>query len=172
MTVDSDVVREAHRRFPTGVTVVTTVGRDADAPPVGLAVNAFASVSLDPPSVLVCVSRSSRSYKSLMRADVIGINLLAEHQQDLARVFASRTEDKFAGIAWRLGPSGAPLLDQVSASFEIAIETLALASTHVVIIGSVLSCACSERLPLLYLGGAFHPAPASAQQSDLGASKR
>jgi flavin reductase (DIM6/NTAB) family NADH-FMN oxidoreductase RutF len=151
--VDPTIVRAAHRMFPTGVTVVTAM---SPAGPRGLAVNAFSSVSLDPPSVLVCVSRTSRSCESLVAADVIGVNLLAATQEDVARVFASRESDKFAHISWAPGPAGAPLLDGTSAHFEIAPTDIAIATTHLVIIGEVVSCAASDRPPLLYIGGAFH----------------
>lgn len=156
LAVDPEAVREAHRRFPTGVTVVTAM---LDAEPRGLSVNAFASVSLDPPTVLVCVSRTSRSYRALLRAEVIAINLLSEAQEALAMTFAGKAENKFAGVDWARGPCGAPLLAGASAQFEVATENLALASTHVVIIGRVVSCAHSAQPPLLYIGGAFHPAP-------------
>lgn len=154
--VDPETVREAHRRFPTGVTVVTAM---LDGTPRGLSVNAFASVSLEPPTVLVSVSRASRSYRALVRAEVIGINLLSETQEAVARTFAGKAEDKFSDVAWSCGPCGAPLLAGASAQFEVATENLALASTHVVIIGRVVSCAHFEQPPLLYIGGAFHPAP-------------
>ena len=157
MDVDPDTVREAHRRFPTGVTVVTAM---LDGEPRGLSVNAFASISLDPPTVLVCVSRASRSYRALVRADVIGINLLSQGQEAIARTFAGRSDDKFAEIDWVTGPCDAPLLTGASAHFEVATEYLALASTHVAIIGRVVSCAHAAEPPLLYIGGAFHPAPA------------
>ncbi|HLI59940.1 MAG TPA: flavin reductase family protein [Solirubrobacteraceae bacterium] len=156
MAVDPETVREAHRRFPTGVTVVTAM---LEGTPKGLSVNAFASVSLDPPTVLVCVSRTSRSYRALLRSEVIGINLLSQDQEAVARTFAGKAEDKFAEVDWACGPCGAPLLDGASAQFEVAPENLALASTHVVIIGRVVSCAHSTHPPLLYIGGAFHPAP-------------
>lgn len=153
---DPGHVREAHRRFPTGVTVVTAL---SDGRPYGLSVNAFASVTLEPPTVLVCISRTARSYGPLVRAEVVGINLLSEGQADVARIFASRSEDKFATVAWRPGPAGAPLLDHGSACFEIAVQNLVLATTHAVLIGEVMTCAHSERPPLLYLAGGFHACP-------------
>lgn len=153
MNVDPDVVRAAHRQFPTGVTVVTAMTDDG---PRGLTVNAFSSVSMDPPTVLVCVSRTSRSIDALLRAKVIGINLLSSGQEALARTFASSTDDRFSGVAWSPGESGAPLLDGTSAHFEVEPETIALASTHVVFVGRVVSCSSSSDLPpLLYVAGGF-----------------
>lgn len=146
-------VRETHRRFPTGVTVVTTC---TDAGPRGLAVNAFSSVSLDPPTVLVCVSRTSRSCEALLRAQAIGINLLAADQADVAQVFASRSEDKFRDVSWHLGPFGTPLLEGTSAHFEVRTTTIAQASTHFVIVGEVVGCGIGSSAPLLYLNGNFH----------------
>ncbi|MBS1868425.1 MAG: flavin reductase family protein [Actinobacteria bacterium] len=151
-SLDPAVVRAAHRTFPTGVTVVTTMAHDQ---PKGLAVNAFCSVSLEPPTVLVCVSRASRSCEALVRATSIGINLLAADQEPVARTFAGRENDKFAHLEWRLGACGAPLLDGASAHFEVRPTTIALAATHFVLIGEVVSCDASDRPPLVYLDGKF-----------------
>lgn len=151
-TADSGAVREVHRRFLTGVTVVTTMDGTV---PRGLAVNAFCSVSLDPPTVLVSVQQTSSTYPALLTADHLAINILATDQLDVAKVFASKRADKFDAISWRPGPHGCPLLDGSSASVEIAIEQLLRASTHTVFVGRVVEARHTDTAPLIYQAGQF-----------------
>lgn len=96
-------VRNVHRNFPTGVTIVTAL---VDGTPYGLAVNAFSSVSLDPPVVLVCVAATSSTHPHLFSVDHLGVNILAEDQDDLLKAFARSGGDKFADVAWREAPAG------------------------------------------------------------------
>ncbi|MHB9755618.1 flavin reductase [Streptomyces sp. BYX5S] len=150
--VDADLVKGVHRKFITGVTVVTT---DDDGTPRGLAVNAFSSISLDPPMVLVCVQRSSSTHPALHRATHLGINILAADQLDVAKVFASKGADKFAALDWAPGEHGAPLLDGSAAQLEVEIGERLEAGSHTVFTGRVVSAAHSERAPLVYSGGGF-----------------
>ncbi|MFZ3572610.1 flavin reductase [Streptomyces sp. BH097] len=150
--VDADLVKGVHRKFITGVTVVTT---DDDGTPKGLAVNAFSSISLDPPMVLVCVQRSSSTHPALHRATHIGINILAADQLDVAKVFASKGTDKFAALDWAPGEHGAPLLAGSAAQLEVEIGERLEAGSHTVFTGRVVSAGHSELAPLVYSGGGF-----------------
>lgn len=149
---DTDAVREVHRRFVTGVTVVTTMDGTV---PRGLAVNAFCSLSLDPPTVLVSVQQSSSTYPSLVSAEHLAINILSAEQLDVAKVFASKRTDKFDAVSWHPGPHGSPLLDGSSASVEIAIEQLLRADTHTVFVGRVVEARHADLAPLIYQAGQF-----------------
>jgi len=142
--------REVHRRYPTGVTIVTTL---VDGTPHGLAVNAFSSLCLEPPMVLVCVATTSATHPHLYGGDIMGINVLARDQGRLVAVFAQTGIDKFADIAWQPGESGAPLLEGVSAQLELRVETRIPAYTHTIFIGAVLQARSFGRPPLLYLDG-------------------
>jgi steroid delta-isomerase-like uncharacterized protein len=150
--VEPDLVRGVHRKFITGVTVVTT---DDEGSPKGLAVNAFSSISLDPPMVLVCVQRSSSTHPALHRASHLGISILAADQLDVAKTFAGKGEDKFADIAWAPGEHGAPLLDGSSARLEVEIGERIEAGSHTVFTGRVVSARHDDRAPLVYSGGGF-----------------
>lgn len=153
--VTEQAIRSAHRKFVTGVTVVAGIG--VDGKPRGLVVNAFMSVSLTPPTIMVCVSKTSRSHESLLSAKAFSVNVLSTDQTDIAQRFASSGyADKFAGIPWRLGPLGAPLLSGCAASFEAQFTECIRASTHTVIVGLVSSAEVSERAPLLYMAGNFY----------------
>jgi flavin reductase (DIM6/NTAB) family NADH-FMN oxidoreductase RutF len=154
-SADADAVRAFHRCFVTGVTVVTTL---TDGEPRGLAVNAFTSVSLEPPLVLVCISTDAKSYESFFTSSTFGVNLLAADQSDVARRFALSGGDKFAGVDWEHGPYGAPLLAGGVAFLEACLETRMHASTHTVFVGRVLDARSSDREPLVYWDGhLWHP---------------
>ncbi|MFE3598810.1 flavin reductase [Streptomyces sp. NPDC059096] len=158
--VDSDLVRGVHRKFITGVTVVTT---DDDGTPRGLAVNAFSSISLDPPMVLVCVQRSSSTHPALHRASHLGISILAAEQLDVAKVFAGKGDDKFDRISWTPGAFGPPLIDGACARLEVEIGERLEAGSHTVFTGRVVSACHTDLAPLVYSGGGFfdisHTAP-------------
>ena len=161
--VDSDIVRQLHRSMVTGVTVVSA---DSSGEPRGLAVNAFASVSLEPPLVLVCIQKNSSTYAHVIAAKHFGISVLAACQLDVAQVFATKAERKFDQVAWYRGAHGVPLLQGASAALEAELEDTLHASTHTIFIGRVQTVTTSSAPPLIYTGGAFfdgaHLVPASA----------
>jgi steroid delta-isomerase-like uncharacterized protein len=145
-------LRGVHRRFPTGVTIVTTIHGDA---PAGLAVNAFSSISLDPPLVLFCVGRTSQTYPRLFAGDEVCVNILARDQRAVAQQFAVSGGDKFQGIEWTQGANGAPLLAGVAARLEGVIETRIAAPTHTIFITRVTAAEPFDRDPLIYLAGGY-----------------
>lgn len=147
-----DALRGVHRKFPTGVTIVTTIEGTA---PVGLAVNAFSSVSLDPPLVLFCVSRTSQTHPRLFAGETVGVNILAREQRAVAARFAESGGDKFEGLDWAFGENGAPLLHGVAARLEGVIETRIAAPTHTIFITRVTAAEAFDRDPLIYLGGSY-----------------
>jgi flavin reductase (DIM6/NTAB) family NADH-FMN oxidoreductase RutF/predicted ester cyclase len=151
-SLDDAVLRAVHRSYPTGVTIVTT---SADGIPTGLAVNAFSSISLDPPLVLFCVGKTALTYPRLFAGDAVAINVLASDQLAIAERFALSGGDKFAGIPWSPGASGAPLLDSCSAVLEGVIENRIPIGTHAIFIIRVERADASGRTPLLYLDGSF-----------------
>ncbi|MFJ8825215.1 flavin reductase [Streptomyces sp. NPDC102467] len=151
--VDPGLVKGVHRKFITGVTVVTT---DDAGTPKGLAVNAFSSISLDPPMVLVCVQRSSSTHPALHRATHLGVSILAADQLDVAKTFAGKSPDKFAELRWTPGEHGAPLIDGSSAQLEVEIAERLEVGSHTVFTGRVMSAHHDDdRAPLVYSGGGF-----------------
>ncbi len=148
------VVRNVHRGYPSGLTIVTALDGDQ---PQGLAVSAFSSVSLDPPTVMVLVSYTSSNHPRFYVAETLGINLVSTDQVAVARRFASSGGDKFAGLSWYRGPHGAPILDDSLGHFEIAIQERILAHTHTMFIGRVLSASFRPQAnPLIYVRGRFY----------------
>src|SRR3954466_8437267 len=96
-TPDLDLMKQVNRQFITGVTVVTTMDGDT---PKGLPVNAFSSISLEPPTVLVCVQHTSSTHDVLFRANHLAINILSVEQLDVVSTFATKSADKFAALDW------------------------------------------------------------------------
>lgn len=141
------------RRYPTGVTVVTSLHENE---PRGMTATAFASVSADPPTVLVCVNREARSYLYIASSKIFCVNILAVNQRTLAERFASGLRDKqFEGIAHRTATTGAPILDGALAYFDCEVEQEHHAGSHSIFIGRVIDCAASEGSPLGYFNGKF-----------------
>lgn len=146
-------LKDFNKQFVTGVTVITT--HDDAGNPRGLAANAYCSVSLDPPLILVCVQKTSSTYPSLFRSEHIGINILSTEQRGTLNVFASKAHDKFAEVAWHTGPNGTPLLDDSSAAIEVEIKERFQALTHTIFIGRVRHAESVDNTPILYKAGQF-----------------
>jgi flavin reductase (DIM6/NTAB) family NADH-FMN oxidoreductase RutF len=155
-TVSPEVVRAVHRCFPTGVAIITTC---AGGEPRGLTLNALASVSLDPPVVLVCIARTAATHEWLFRSDHFAINTLAADQSDVAKAFATSSgTGKFDALTWQPAAFRSPLIDGVSACMEAEVETRVQAYTHTIFVARVLEAHVYERPPLAYLGGRFFDA--------------
>jgi flavin reductase (DIM6/NTAB) family NADH-FMN oxidoreductase RutF len=149
---DMDLMKQVNRQFVSGVTVVTAMDEQK---PRGLAVNAFSSVSLDPPTVMVAVQRTSSTHDCLFRATHLAINILSTDQLDVVKTFATKSEDKFAGLDWTPGPFGSPLIARSSAQMEVEIRERLQASTHTLFVCRVLHATVSDRHPMVYSAGKF-----------------
>jgi steroid delta-isomerase-like uncharacterized protein len=150
---DPDALKAVHRQFGTGVTVVTTA---ADGLPAGLVVNAFSSICLEPPLVLVSIAETAVTYPALFVNDRIAVNILARDQRAVAERFAQSGVDKFGEIFWRPGENGAPLLDGCAGFIEATVFRRIPSYTHTIFIARVTDAVCLEHDPLLYLRGMFY----------------
>lgn len=151
--VDAELFRLILRHFAAGVTVITSLADDGR--PAGMTATAFSSVSTEPPQVLVCVNAEARTRKAIEDHAGFAVNILAAGQEELAMRFASRVTDKFEGIGWRGGVTGAPLLEGAIAIVECRIANAVEAGTHVIYIGEVLSGGVEPGDPLLYFDGSY-----------------
>jgi flavin reductase (DIM6/NTAB) family NADH-FMN oxidoreductase RutF len=141
------------RRFATGVTIVTTI---FDGRPHGFTANAFASVSADPPLLLLCVNRSAFSHSLISQAEFFCVNVLSLEQRAIAERFArSDVRDRFAGVDWAAGATGAPIIAGTLAHFDCRLAEDHTAGTHTVFLGSVVNCGIDEGIPLGYFDGAY-----------------
>lgn len=141
--------------FATGVTVVTA--RDADGRLIGLTANSFNSVSLEPPLVLWSLALRAGSMPVFARGSHYAINILAADQVELAERFASKNVDRFAGVSWRPGLAGAPVLEGAAAVFECFNRSQYEEGDHVIFVGEVEHCTRREGAsPLIFHGGRYY----------------
>jgi flavin-dependent trigonelline monooxygenase, reductase component len=146
--------KHAMRHVPTGVTVVTTLKQGV---PRGITVNAFASVSLEPPSLLICINREARSYLFISSSKVFCVNVLAGDQRGLASHFSGKVrEHQFLEIGYTTDMTGAPVLDGAIAHFDCELAHEYQYGSHSILIGHVLSCNARAGSPLGYFNGGFH----------------
>ena len=146
--------RAALGAFATGVTIVTSL--DASGRPIGLTANSFNSVSLSPPLVLWSLAKRSGSMPHFSAGSHYAINILAAEQRLLAERFASKETDRFAGVDFRLGAGGVPVLAGSAAVFECFNRSRYEEGDHVIFVGEVERCERREgALPLLFHGGRY-----------------
>ena len=149
---DPELLKGFNRQFVTGVTVVSTMDGERAR---GLAVNAYCSISLDPPLVMVCIQRTSSTWPALFRATHLGVNVLGHDQRDVVAVFSSKDPDKFARIGWRPGPHGSPLIAGSAAMLEAEIQERFQAKTHTIFVCRVRHAEVDETEPMVYKAGRF-----------------
>ena len=150
--------RQVFGHFCTGVTVITTC--DA-AGPAGFTCQSFAALSLDPPLVLFCPAAGSATWPHIERAGHFCVNVLAEEQRGLSRVFGTTGPGRFTGVPWTSTMDGAPVLDGVLAWAGCRIEAVYPAGDHRVVVGRVTELGeCREGQPLLFYKGQYTAATA------------
>ncbi len=154
MELDTAEFRRVLGHWATGVSVVAA--QPPGGVPCGLTINAFCSVSLQPPLVLVCVDKSADSHAGIARAGAFSVNVLASDQERLARHFAADdVREKFVGVAYHAERTGAPILDGVLAWVDCRTWYTHDAGDHTIYVGEVLAAAAREHTPLLYYRGGF-----------------
>ena len=151
--IDPLVLRNAFGAFMTGVTVVTTL--DNEANPLGFTANSFASVSLDPPLVLVCIANGSRNFNAFNNAKGFAVNILSEAQIHVSNTFARPVDDRFFEIEWNIGPHGSPVFEDVSAWFDCSMFNTVEAGDHLILIGKVEAFENHAHPGLGYARGAY-----------------
>jgi flavin reductase (DIM6/NTAB) family NADH-FMN oxidoreductase RutF len=149
--------RDALGVFATGVTVVTTSGEEHA---YGMTANAFSSLSLDPPMVLVCVRTGAEGSEHIDRNRVFAVNILAAEQEPLSRYFSSkdrpRGRDAFREVAHTVAVTGSPILDGVVGYLDCSLSASHTAGDHEIFVGEVLTLGSNAEVgPLLFHGGSY-----------------
>ncbi|NCY16357.1 MAG: flavin reductase [Actinobacteria bacterium] len=151
--IDSAKYRQVLGHFPTGVVIVTAMTDDG---PAGMAIGSFSSLSLDPAQVLYCPAKTSGSWAKLRTSPNFCVNVLAEDQEDVCRIFGGRNEDKFAEIGWKRSANGSPLINGVLAYIDCTISAIVDGGDHDIVIGDVTDLeVVHEGSPLIFFRGGY-----------------
>ena len=158
--IGPDDFRKVLSHFGSGVTVVTT--SDSDKRPTGLTCSAFASVSLDPPLVLVCVDHKAQSFPALRDHGRFAVNILRADQEEVSRRFAtSKILDKFEGVPHTISDLGLPLVEGALAHLECVTVSTHVEGDHTIFVGRVERAGAPGGEPLLYFKGRYERLPSS-----------
>jgi 3-hydroxy-9,10-secoandrosta-1,3,5(10)-triene-9,17-dione monooxygenase reductase component len=150
--LDQARFREALGHFATGITIVTAT--DAGEP-VGFSCQSFAALSLDPPMVILAPAKTSTSWPRIARAGSFCVNILGEHQEAVCRAFAVSGGDKFDGIDWSPGVTGAPVITGSLAVVECTLGTIYEGGDHELVTGHVVTMEIGEGSPLIFYRSGF-----------------
>lgn len=153
---DAERYREVVGQFATGVAIIT--GVTAQGQPVGFACQSFTSVSLVPPMVLFCADHRGWSWPRLRGAGVFCANVVGRASEDLVDRFGRPTGARFDGLDWRVGPVGAPSIDEAIARIHCRINEVHVAGDHDVVIAEVLAVedgGDDTEEPIIYHRGQF-----------------
>lgn len=162
---DAQAFRQALGQFATGVTIITT--RNQAGEPMGLTVNSFNSVSLNPPMVLWSLAETYKGYEAFKNASHWAVHVLATDQEALSNRFAGKADDKFAGLELEQSPNGNPLLPSCAARFECKTAFQYEGGDHLIFVGEVESFEQSASAPLVFHSGRYaHATPREAKASD------
>ncbi len=155
MSIDQKTFRNALGCFATGITVITTKGDDSEN--IGVTINSFASVSLDPPMVLFSLKAESPLNQILEGCGKYNVNILADNQEETSNLFAGPGEDKFSQVNWAEGDNGVAILSDALASLECNIAAAYPGGDHTIYLGEVtkINCPGDEGSPLLYFRGGY-----------------
>lgn len=146
--------RDTLSRFCSGVTVVTSY---SGGQPVGMTCQSFASVSLHPPLVMFIPAKTSRAWPMMQRAGHFTVNFLAADQEDLSNTFATKNADKFSGVSWTPGTTGAPVLDGVLGHIDCTVHAVYEVGDHYLVVGRVQDLQVGDEAdPLLFYRGSYH----------------
>ena len=138
--------------FASGVTVVTGI---SDGEPVGFSLQAFLSLSLEPPMVAIAASRRSTTWPSIHGSGAFCANVLGAGQEALCRDFARQGRDRFAGVGWSPAPTGSPCLDGVLAWVDCRIAQVHEAGDHWLVTGAVVAAGSGPGEPLVFYRSGF-----------------
>jgi len=151
--VDQAQFRQLLGRFATGVTVLTA--RDANGRPHGMTANSLASVSLEPPLILLAIDHEATMHDLLIGAPAFAVNILATNQETVSRRFAQDHDERFDGIGYQESPRGLILLDGVLAHIECERVATHEAGDHTILVGGVVAGSAREGRPLCYFRGGY-----------------
>ncbi|MEL3963055.1 flavin reductase family protein [Lysinibacillus endophyticus] len=151
--IDSLEFRNIIGRFTTGVSVITTHANGKD---FGLTASAVSSLSLEPPTLLVCINQSAGTCHAISETKKFVVNILSENQNGVARQFAIPSDDKFKDIPVLRTQDGIPYLENCHVSIECELVEEFIGGTHKIFVGKATKATVHEQMnPLVYYRGKF-----------------
>ncbi|KUJ83330.1 flavin reductase [Microbulbifer flavimaris] len=151
--LQSRALRDTLGQFATGVTVVTTC--DASGTPLGMTVNSFNSVSLDPPMILWSIDKQSLGYEAFTQQPFFAVHILKADQQHVSNLFAGRGADKFGQVRWHQGAEQVPILEDCAAYFHCRLSNCVEGGDHTILLGEVLDFKAEGGEPLVFHRGCY-----------------
>ena len=151
--ITKDEFRAALSRFPSGVTIVTT--KDASGKLHGITVSAFASVSLEPPMVMVCVDKRAGSHSAFEESGAFIVHILAEEHETHSNRFASKIPDKFDDVTYRNGIADIPALENALVILECRLAHAHEGGDHTIFVGEIECADIKDGKPLVYWHGDY-----------------
>jgi flavin reductase (DIM6/NTAB) family NADH-FMN oxidoreductase RutF len=158
------LLRDVMGGFATGVAIVTTRAADGNH---GMTVNSLTSVSLEPPLLLVCLTRNSRTATAVAERGAFVVNLLSTPQATLSNAFAKRGVDHFEGANVRLNERDLPVIDRGLGWLDCDVRDVGDGGDHEIVVGEVVGCGAREGTPLVFFRGKYHELSPHAQDADL-----
>jgi flavin reductase (DIM6/NTAB) family NADH-FMN oxidoreductase RutF len=153
MPIDSATFRSVLGRFVSGVTIVTA--RDAAGGDHGMTASAFSSVSLEPPLILICIAHDATLHPIVLEVDELAVSILTASQEAIARRFAEKLDNRFEGVGFSRGITGAPLIDRALAHIEARIAHRYPGGDHTIFVAEVLAASATMDEPLVYYRGGY-----------------
>ena len=153
MPIDEATFRQAMGHFATGVAIVTTEHKGEQ---FGITVASFASLSLRPPLLLICIEKTAKTHDAIASSKKFAASILAGDQEEISSRFASRRDDKFTDLATRRGKLGLTLIEGAIATIECKLHSTFPGGDHSIFVGEVVEAEMNEARPLLYFQGGYH----------------
>lgn len=157
--VDITSFRDVMRRLAGSVTVITT---EDEGSLHGFTATAVCSVCAEPPTILIVVNRSARTHPHIKSKGAFAVNILADHQVELANLFATKSAEQFASVEHVITPRGVPIISGATASIECCVIDQMEVGTHTIFIGAVVGTYTCDGSPLIYHDANFVRAAAMA----------
>lgn len=150
MAIDAGGFKKAMSRWASGVTVVTA---EHNGVRHGMTVSSFASVSLDPPLVLICIGKAAPTHDIIRKGERFVVNVLGDTQEAISIRFATKHDDRFEGVAVRTGQLGVPIIEGCVAAIECRLHETLPGGDHTIYVGEVVNADIAEGSPLIYFQG-------------------
>ena len=152
-----DIYKKIMGSYPTGVTIVTSTAPDGK--PVGLTVNSFASVSLNPLMVLWCIDHRVSTLEAFKQAEGYAVHILAADQKDACWAFAGKEPDRFSKVEWSMSPRNLPIISGAMGVLECKTVQRIEAGDHTILLGEVVELQKFDKEPMLYFRQNVGPVP-------------